>query len=112
MDPTVAVALIGVGGTGTVSILTQLIAAKREGNRQQNQLDHDRHMTDLVELRSLLDSAAVMTLEFMDKASNAFVALDLWHEAAAEDDEERAQSVRDARHDAWAAYRKTDAMFT
>jgi hypothetical protein len=54
------------------AIVAAFIAAGSADMRQRRQLKHDRRMTDLAELRSLLDEAIVAFQETIHEAQDVF----------------------------------------
>jgi hypothetical protein len=82
-----------------------------DGDRQQAQLAHDRELADLAELREVLDEAAAMTWNAMNRLADAWQAADEWA-AFPEGGEDKAavNTAREHRHAAFEAIWPMEGM--
>ena len=79
-DHTVFVALLAAA----TALAGAAIAAITAGRRQRSQLQHDRDLKDLAELREVLDEATVALKEAINTCQDVFALLDAWAEALAD----------------------------
>lgn len=106
-----AAAIVAAMIAGIVALTVARITAVTTNRRQAEQLDHedqrladqlahDRELADVAELREVLDEAAVMTWNTMNKLTDAMQAADEWYEErlAGKDEAHRAR-VKDLRHE-------------
>jgi hypothetical protein len=93
------------------ALLVALIAAGTAQWRLRVQLNHERQLHDLGELRAVLDEAAAMTWHAMNSLADAWQAADEWATPPAGDDPaSSAATVKRCRHEAFEAIWPMEGM--